>query len=132
MIVEGDWLRANGTTLGADNGIGVASIMALLASTDIPHPALEAMFTIDEETGMTGAMQLDGSNFDGKILLNLIRKMMMNCRSVVLEELILTLHISIVKLLLIRIQDACRYHYEVYLVGIQEWILTRVEGMRIK
>ena len=71
MIVEGDWLRANGTTLGADNGIGVASIMALLASTDIPHPALEAMFTIDEETGMTGAMQLDGSNFDGKILLNL-------------------------------------------------------------
>ncbi len=71
MIVDGDWLRANGTTLGADNGIGVASIMALLASTDIPHPALEAMFTIDEETGMTGAMQLDGSNFDGKILLNL-------------------------------------------------------------
>lgn len=71
MIVEGDWVRANGTTLGADNGIGVASIMTLLASTDIPHPALEAMFTIDEETGMTGAIQLDGSNFDGKILLNL-------------------------------------------------------------
>ena len=71
MIIEGDWVRANGTTLGADNGIGVASIMALLASTDIPHPALEAMFTIDEETGMTGAMHLDGSNFDGKILLNL-------------------------------------------------------------
>ncbi len=71
MIVEGDWVRANGTTLGADNGIGVASIMALLASKDIDHPALEAMFTIDEETGMTGAMHLDGSNFDGKILLNL-------------------------------------------------------------
>jgi len=71
MIVEGDWVRANGTTLGADNGIGVASIMALLASTDIDHPAIEAMFTIDEETGMTGAMHLDGSNFDGKILLNL-------------------------------------------------------------
>lgn len=53
MIVEGDWVRANGTTLGADNGIGVATIMAILASTDIPHPALEAMFTIDEETGMT-------------------------------------------------------------------------------
>ena len=70
MIIEGDWVRANGTTLGADNGIGVASIMALLASTDIPHPALEAMFTIDEETGMTGAMHLDGSNFDVKILLN--------------------------------------------------------------
>lgn len=71
MIVEGDWVRANGTTLGADNGIGVAAIMALLASTDIAHPALEAMFTIDEETGMTGAKELDGSNFDGKILLNL-------------------------------------------------------------
>jgi dipeptidase D len=71
MIVEGDWVRANGTTLGADNGIGVAAIMALLASTDIAHPNLEAMFTIDEETGMTGAKELDGSNFDGKILLNL-------------------------------------------------------------
>lgn len=71
MIAEEDWVRANGTTLGADNGIGVAAIMSLLASTDIPHPALEAMFTIDEETGMTGAMQLDGANFNGKILLNL-------------------------------------------------------------
>jgi dipeptidase D len=71
MQVDGDWVKANGTTLGADNGIGVAAIMALLASTEIPHPALEAMFTIDEETGMTGAMQLDGSNFNGKILLNL-------------------------------------------------------------
>jgi dipeptidase D len=71
MLVEGDWVRANDTTLGADNGIGVAAIMSLLASEDIPHPALEAMFTIDEETGMTGAMQLNGSNFNGKILLNL-------------------------------------------------------------
>ena len=71
MHVDGDWVKANGTTLGADNGIGVAAIMALLASTEIPHPALEAMFTIDEETGMTGAMLLDGSNFNGKILLNL-------------------------------------------------------------
>ncbi len=71
MLVDGDWVKANGTTLGADNGIGVAAIMALLSSTDIPHPALEAMFTIDEETGMTGAMKLEGSNFSGKILLNL-------------------------------------------------------------
>lgn len=71
MIVDGDWLRANGTTLGADNGIGVAAIMTVLASTDIAHPAVEAMFTIDEETGMTGAMELDPSNFDGEILLNL-------------------------------------------------------------
>lgn len=71
MMIDGDWVKANGTTLGADNGIGVAAIMALLSSTDIPHPALEAMFTIDEETGMTGAKHLDGSNFEGKILLNL-------------------------------------------------------------
>ena len=71
MLVEGDWIRANGTTLGADNGIGVASIMAILASDTIEHPAIEAMFTIDEETGMTGAMQLDPSNFSGEILLNL-------------------------------------------------------------
>jgi len=71
MIVEGDWLRANGTTLGADNGIGVATIMALLESENIAHPALEAMFTIDEETGMTGAINLDSVNFSGEILLNL-------------------------------------------------------------
>lgn len=71
MIVDGDWVRANNTTLGADNGIGVAAIMAVLSSTDIPHPALEALFTIDEETGMTGAKELDGSLLDGKILLNL-------------------------------------------------------------
>ncbi len=71
MYIDGDWVKAKGTTLGADNGIGVASIMAILASKDIAHPALEAMFTIDEETGMTGAIQLDPSNFSGTILLNL-------------------------------------------------------------
>jgi dipeptidase D len=71
MIVDGDWVKANGTTLGADNGIGVAAIMALLSSTDIPHPPLECLFTIDEETGMTGAMKMEGGNFSGKILLNL-------------------------------------------------------------
>ena len=71
MIVDGDWVKANGTTLGADNGIGVASIMTVLASKTIAHPAIEAMFTIDEETGMTGAIQLDPSNFSGEILLNL-------------------------------------------------------------
>lgn len=71
MLVDGDFVKADGTTLGADNGIGVASIMALLSSTDIAHPALEAMFTIDEETGMTGAKELDPSFYDGTILLNL-------------------------------------------------------------
>lgn len=71
MFVEGDWVKAKGTTLGADNGIGVATIMALLASKDIPHPAIEALFTIDEETGMTGALGLKGGLLSGKILLNL-------------------------------------------------------------
>ena len=71
MLVEGDWVKAKGTTLGADNGIGVASIMTLLCSTDIPHPAIEALFTIDEETGMTGAMELKGGLLDADILLNL-------------------------------------------------------------
>ena len=71
MYVEDDWVKARGTTLGADNGIGVASIMTLLASTDIPHPALEALFTIDEETGMTGALGLQGGLLDADILLNL-------------------------------------------------------------
>ena len=71
MRIDGDWVLAEGTTLGADNGIGVAAIMALLQSDDIPHPALEALFTIDEETGMTGAKELDGTLLNGKILLNL-------------------------------------------------------------
>jgi dipeptidase D len=71
MYVDGDWVRAKGTTLGADNGLGVATIMAVLESTDIPHPAIEALFTIDEETGMTGAMGLKGGLLKGEILLNL-------------------------------------------------------------
>ena len=71
MFVEGDWVKANGTTLGADNGIGVASIMALLESTTIPHPAIEALFTIDEETGMTGALALKGGLLNAEIMLNL-------------------------------------------------------------
>ena len=71
MYVDGDWVRAEGTTLGADNGIGVASIMAILESSDIAHPQLEALFTIDEETGMTGALGLQGGLLNADILLNL-------------------------------------------------------------
>jgi dipeptidase D len=71
MYIDQDWVRAKGTTLGADNGLGVATIMAVLESTTIAHPAIEALFTIDEETGMTGAMGLEGGWLQGDILLNL-------------------------------------------------------------
>ena len=71
MFVDNDWIKAKGTTLGADNGIGVATIMAILESDSIPHPAIEALFTIDEETGMTGALNLKANILKGSILLNL-------------------------------------------------------------
>ncbi|WP_291102165.1 MULTISPECIES: aminoacyl-histidine dipeptidase [unclassified Flavobacterium] len=71
MYVDGDWVRARGTTLGADNGLGVAMIMAILESKTIKHPAIEALFTIDEETGMTGALNLKGGVLQGEILLNM-------------------------------------------------------------
>ncbi|CAI8394574.1 MAG: Cytosol non-specific dipeptidase [Flavobacterium sp. SCGC AAA160-P02] len=71
MLIDGDWVTADGTTLGADNGLGVATIMAVLSSDDIEHPPIEALFTIDEETGMTGAMGLQRGLLKGEILLNL-------------------------------------------------------------
>lgn len=71
MEIDGDWVKAQGTTLGADNGLGVAAMMSVLESNDIPHPALEALFTIDEETGMTGAMGLKPGTLTGEIMLNL-------------------------------------------------------------
>ncbi len=70
-IVDGEWLRANGTTLGADNGIGIAAQLAILASNDIEHGKVECLFTVDEETGLTGAMALEEGFMTGKILLNL-------------------------------------------------------------
>ena len=70
-IVDGEWLRANGTTLGADNGIGVAAELALLASDNIEHGPIECLFTIDEETGLTGAKALKAGFMTGNILLNL-------------------------------------------------------------
>ncbi|UKN02430.1 aminoacyl-histidine dipeptidase [Paracrocinitomix mangrovi] len=69
--IDGEWVKAKGTTLGADNGMGVAAAMAVLSNDEIKHPAIEALFTIDEETGMTGAKELDGSKLSGSILLNL-------------------------------------------------------------
>ncbi|TDS11856.1 aminoacyl-histidine dipeptidase [Sphingobacterium paludis] len=71
MLVDGEWVRAEGTTLGADNGMGVAAIMAILSAPDIAHPPLEALFTVDEETGMTGAKGLQAGLLKGSILLNL-------------------------------------------------------------
>jgi dipeptidase D len=71
MFVEGDWVKAKGTTLGADNGIGVAAIMSVLQAKDLAHPPIEALFTIDEETGMTGALNLKGGLLDAKYMLNL-------------------------------------------------------------
>ncbi len=71
MYIDGDWVKARGTTLGADNGIGVAAGMSVLMSKDIAHPPLEVLLTMDEETGMTGAMQLKPGLLNGKIMLNL-------------------------------------------------------------
>ncbi len=69
--IDGEWVKAQGTTLGADNGIGVAAMLAVLASTDIAHGPLEALFTIDEERSMVGASALQSEWLTGKILLNL-------------------------------------------------------------
>lgn len=69
--IEGEWLKADGTTLGADDGIGAAAMMAVLEDKTLEHGPLECLFTIDEETGMTGVMALKKDFFSGKILLNL-------------------------------------------------------------
>jgi dipeptidase D len=71
MWVDGDHVRARGTTLGADNGLGVAAILAVLASSDLAHPPLEALFTLDEEQGMGGALGLQPGLLTGRTLLNL-------------------------------------------------------------
>lgn len=69
--IDGDWLKAKGTTLGADNGIGVAMALAALISPSLKHPALEALFTVDEETGLTGAFRLQDGMLKGQQLINL-------------------------------------------------------------
>ena len=70
-VVDGEWLRAEGTTLGADNGIGMAAALAALVDESLVHGPLEALFTVDEETGLTGANNLRDGMISGKILLNL-------------------------------------------------------------
>lgn len=69
--VDGDWVKAKGTTLGADNGAGMAAALAILASDSIPHSDLEVLFTVDEETGLTGAAALKENFFKSRLLLNL-------------------------------------------------------------
>jgi dipeptidase D len=71
LEVKGDWLYAKGTTLGSDNGVGLAAGMALAVDDSVVHGPLEILVTVDEETGLTGAAELDGSILDGKTLLNL-------------------------------------------------------------
>ena len=70
-IIDGAWVKAQGTTLGADNGIGVAIALAILESSDLVHGPLEVLFTIDEETGMTGALALQPGFLKGALLINL-------------------------------------------------------------
>ncbi len=69
--VDGDWVRAHGTTLGADNGIGMAAILAVLDADNLELGAIEALFTVDEETGLTGAFALAGDWLKGDVLINL-------------------------------------------------------------
>ena len=71
LVIDGDFLKANGTTLGADNGIAIVYALAILDSDDIKHPALEVVITTDEEDGMSGVANLDFDEFDGKTLINL-------------------------------------------------------------
>lgn len=71
IVIDGEWMKANGTTLGADNGIGVATELAILADNSIEHGPLECLFTVDEETGLTGAFELKEGFLSGDILINL-------------------------------------------------------------
>jgi dipeptidase D len=71
LVVDGDWVRAEGTTLGADNGIGAAAMLAVLEDRSLVHGPLECLFTADEETGLTGALGLDPALISGRTLLNL-------------------------------------------------------------
>jgi dipeptidase D len=70
-VIDGEWVKAKGTTLGADDGIGMASQLALLASDKYEHPTIECLFTVDEETGLTGAFALEKNFIEGRTLINL-------------------------------------------------------------
>jgi len=91
FIVEGDFLKANGTTLGADDGIAVAFGLTVLASNDIPHPPIELLVTTEEETGMGGAQAIDPKNLDGRMLINIDSeeegKLLVSCAGGVREKI---------------------------------------------
>ena len=70
-VIKGEWVHANGTTLGADDGIGVAAALAVITDPKVKHGPLECIFTVDEETGLTGAEALDPKHMKSRILLNL-------------------------------------------------------------
>jgi len=90
--IDGEWVKAEGTTLGADCGIGMAAALALLRDESVEHPALEALFTVDEETGLTGAFNLGEGMLRGKYLINLDWRMRARFLSVVPVVLTLWLH----------------------------------------
>jgi dipeptidase D len=71
IVRDGDWLKADGTTLGADNGVGIAAALAVMDSKNIAHGPLELVFTVDEETGLTGAAEFSGGVLKSKYYLNL-------------------------------------------------------------
>ncbi|KYH34726.1 cytosol non-specific dipeptidase [Clostridium tepidiprofundi DSM 19306] len=112
FIVDGDFLRADGTTLGADDGIAVAFCLAILASDDIPHPPLEVLITTEEETGMGGAIAVDPKNLSGRYLINIDSeeegKLLVSCAGGVRELIKLP----------IKWEDA-PYDYVTYLVKIR-------------
>ncbi|MBS4536563.1 aminoacyl-histidine dipeptidase [Clostridium sp. D2Q-14] len=96
LKIEGDFIKASGTTLGADNGIAVAYTMAILASNDIPHPPLEVLITTEEETGMGGAKGLHKDNISGKILINIDSEeegvLLVSCAGGVRDKVILPIN----------------------------------------
>ena len=69
--IDGEWLKAKGTTLGGDDGIGISMALAAITDPELPHPAIECLFTVDEETGLTGAMKLQDGMLRHKRLINL-------------------------------------------------------------
>jgi dipeptidase D len=98
-FIDGEWVKARGTTLGADNGMGVAATLAILEAKDLQHGPVEALFTIDEETGMTGAFGLKTGLLHGNILMNLDSEDEVNYTSGAQEVQMVTLNLFIRKFL---------------------------------